>query len=90
MPNKHQDNSGRFYDNHLINTETYVGGHVEALEAGIFRSDLPVKFKLDPTAFDQLINEIDSALEFTITVEGNHKLTDIENYQQVYILIDSR
>ena len=84
MPNKHTDSTGRFYDGHLINSETYVGGHVEALEAGIFRSDLPVNFKLDPTAFQQLIDEIDSALEFTITVEGNHKIEDIVNYSEVH------
>ena len=33
-------------DGHLLDTETYVGGHVEALESGVFRSDLPSRFKL--------------------------------------------
>lgn len=54
MPNKHVDQSGNFYDGHLINSETYVGGHVEALEAGVFRSDLPIKFKLQSEAFQQV------------------------------------
>ena len=84
MPNKHSDISSKFYDNHLINSETYVGGHVEALEAGIFRSDLPVNFKLDSSAFQKLIDEIDSALEFSITTEGNHQLSDVTNYSEVY------
>jgi DNA polymerase epsilon subunit 1 len=39
----------------MINSETYVGGHVEALEAGVFRSDLPIKFKLQPEAFQQVL-----------------------------------
>ena len=33
-------------DGHVIDTETYVGGYVEALESGVFRCDLPSKFKL--------------------------------------------
>ena len=33
-------------DGHLLDQETYVGGHVEAIEAGVFRSDLPCRFKL--------------------------------------------
>ena len=31
---------------HLLDSETYVGGHVEALESGVFRSDIPYRFKL--------------------------------------------
>lgn len=41
MPNKHVIQKGKFYRGHLIEAETYVGGHVEALESGVFRSDLP-------------------------------------------------
>ncbi len=35
---------------HLLENETYVGGHVEALQSGVFRSDIPNHFKLDPSA----------------------------------------
>lgn len=28
-------------DGHVIESETYVGGHVEALESGVFRADIP-------------------------------------------------
>ncbi|KAJ2994653.1 DNA polymerase epsilon catalytic subunit [Globomyces sp. JEL0801] len=83
MPNKHVDKGGHFFEGHLIDSETYVGGHVEALEAGIFRSDIPMKFKLSPAAFQQLIDEVDQALTFTITQEGGHSLDDIENYDEV-------
>ena len=33
-------------DGHVLDTETYVGGHVEALESGVFRSDIPCRFRL--------------------------------------------
>ncbi|KND02716.1 DNA polymerase epsilon catalytic subunit [Spizellomyces punctatus DAOM BR117] len=83
MPNKHVDKVGQFFEGHLLESETYVGGHVEALEAGVFRSDLPVKFRLVPEAFQQLIDEIDQALKFSIVVEGNLKLEDVTNYDEV-------
>jgi len=35
---------------HLLESETYIGGKVEAIESGVFRSDLPLKFKLKPQA----------------------------------------
>lgn len=41
----------KFYRNHLLDSETYIGGHVECLESGVFRSDLPTHFKLDPLAY---------------------------------------
>lgn len=34
-----------FYDGHLLESETYIGGHVECLESGVFREDFPYKFK---------------------------------------------
>ena len=33
-------------DGHLLDTETYVGGHVEALESGVFRSDISCRFRV--------------------------------------------
>jgi DNA polymerase epsilon subunit 1 len=33
-------------DGHVMDQETYVGGHVEALESGVFRADIPSRFKL--------------------------------------------
>lgn len=37
-----------------MESETYVGGHVEALESGVFRNDIPAKFNLDPNIFDEV------------------------------------
>jgi DNA polymerase epsilon subunit 1 len=43
------------FEGHLLASETYVGGHVEALEAGVFRSDIPLDFKVEPPAVQQVL-----------------------------------
>lgn len=83
LPNKHVDPHERFYKGHLLETETYVGGHVESLEAGVFRSDIPAKFEVDTTAVDEVLNDLDNALVFSIEVEANKKLEDVTNYDEV-------
>jgi DNA polymerase epsilon subunit 1 len=54
MPNRHEDEHGATYEGHLLASETYVGGHVEALEAGVFRSDIPTQFRIDPSAAQEV------------------------------------
>lgn len=54
MPNRHEEAHGNMYDGHLLASETYVGGHVEALEAGVFRSDIATDFKIIPSAVQQV------------------------------------
>ncbi|KAI8635918.1 hypothetical protein BD408DRAFT_448821 [Parasitella parasitica] len=83
MPNKHVDEAVQFHEGHLLESETYVGGHVEALEAGVFRSDINSDFKIDPTAAQELIDQLDEALKFTIQVEEKKSLQDIVNYDQI-------
>ena len=51
-PNKHQSDPEKFYNNHLLESETYIGGHVECLESGVFRSDIPTSFTLEPSAYE--------------------------------------
>ncbi|KAL1924531.1 uncharacterized protein VTP21DRAFT_4185 [Calcarisporiella thermophila] len=83
MPNKHTDELIKFHEGHLLSGETYVGGHVEALEAGVFRSDIPCKFKIVPEACQQLIEEVDAALKFSFEEELKVKLEDIADYNEV-------
>lgn len=103
MPNRHVEVHTNMYDGHLLESETYVGGHVEALEAGVFRSDISTDFKIEPEAVQQvrragcvqfwctgltllamqLINDLDAALQFSITEEGKHSLDDVTNYDEV-------
>ncbi|KAF2099988.1 DNA polymeras-like protein epsilon [Rhizodiscina lignyota] len=83
LPNKHQAPKESFWDGHLLESETYVGGHVESIEAGVFRSDIPCNFALDTTAIDELLEDLDAALMFSITVEEKKKMEDVENYDEV-------
>ena len=39
------------YKGHLLESETYIGGKVEALESGVFRSDIATRFKCQPAAY---------------------------------------
>lgn len=89
LPNKYTDPIERFYDGHLLESETYVGGHVESLEAGVFRSDIPNKFKIDPTAIDELMRDLKSALKFCVEVENGKKVEDVENFDEIYNQIKS-
>lgn len=84
LPNKHTDPPERFYKGHLVESETYVGGHVESLEAGVFRSDLDSDFKVDPTAVDELLADLDEALKFSLVEEAHQKLEDVTNYDEMY------
>ncbi|OAA65284.1 DNA polymerase catalytic subunit a [Niveomyces insectorum RCEF 264] len=83
LPNKHASPKEAFWEGHLLDAETYVGGHVESIEAGVFRADIPVNFAIDPTACDELLRDLDAALEFSITVEEKKSMDDVTNYAEV-------
>lgn len=83
LPNKHQAPKEAFWEGHLLESETYVGGHVESIEAGVFRSDIPYNFAIDTNAIDELLNDLDNALKFSITVEEKKKMEDVTNYEEV-------
>ena len=70
MPNKHVDEKEMFYEGHLVESETYVGGHVEALEAGVFRSDINSDFKLDPSAAQE-VKKIQLAISVAFLADIN-------------------
>lgn len=47
FPNKQEQEFNKMTDDgHVLDSETYVGGHVEALESGVFRSDIPCRFRM--------------------------------------------
>ena len=50
-PNKNISQTETVHKGHLLDSETYIGGKVEALESGVFRSDLPTRFKCKPAAY---------------------------------------
>lgn len=57
FPNKQEQVFNKLTnDGHVLDSETYVGGHVEALESGVFRSDIPCRFKMVRLNFDSWMN----------------------------------
>lgn len=59
FPNKSKEEFEKFYNGHLLDNETYIGGKVECIHAGVYRSDLPEKFRLDTKAYQELIDDLD-------------------------------
>ena len=51
FPNKQVEDNEKFYKGKLIDTETYIGGHVECLQQGVYRSDFPVEFRLKKSGY---------------------------------------
>ena len=83
FPNKHKEVFEKFYDGHLIDSETYIGGYVEALKNGVYRMDIPVKFHLDSGAIQSLIENIDDVLKYVIEMEHHKKVEVCTNYTTV-------
>ena len=47
FPNKQETVHNKLTeDGHVLDSETYVGGHVEAIESGVFRADIPCRFRM--------------------------------------------
>ncbi|KAK5114274.1 DNA polymerase epsilon catalytic subunit [Meristemomyces frigidus] len=90
LPNKHVQPRESFWEGHLLESETYVGGHVESIEAGVFRSDIPCNFAIDTAAIDELLDDLDAALKFSIVVEEKKKVEDITNYDEIKAQIVER
>ncbi|KAF1744092.1 hypothetical protein MXB_2344 [Myxobolus squamalis] len=83
-PNKQKQDTHKFTKSgHLLESETYVGGHVEAIEAGVFRADLPYYFKINKTTIEQLQEEIAPSLRYTLTNERHVDLSDVTNFNEI-------
>ncbi|KAK3853994.1 hypothetical protein Pcinc_039493 [Petrolisthes cinctipes] len=70
-------------DGRVLDTETYVGGHVEAIESGVFRADIPCRFRMAPEAFQKLLDNVDRTIKFCLEVEEGIPLEQVTNYQEV-------
>lgn len=66
FPNKKKENFERFHQGHLLDNETYIGGRVEGLTSGVYRSDLPTMFHLEPKAYKELISKLDHVINFSL------------------------
>ncbi|MFT7808498.1 DNA polymerase epsilon catalytic subunit A isoform X1 [Arapaima gigas] len=84
FPNKQEQVFNKLTDDgHVLDSETYVGGHVEALESGVFRSDIPCRFKMNPAAFDFLLQRVEQTLRHAIEEEEKIPLEQILNFNEV-------
>eukprot|EP00043_Microstomoeca_roanoka_P015073 m.150253 g.150253 ORF g.150253 m.150253 type:complete len:2376 (-) comp16169_c0_seq1:102-7229(-) len=90
MPNKKQADLNKLYNGRLVDSETYIGGHVEALESGVFRDDIPCRFRIVPAAVQTLIDNLDNALRYAIEVEEKRDFATITNYEEVKAEIQKR
>lgn len=76
LPHKHKEAAMKYYNGHLIESETYSGGHVECLHAGVFRNDLDYKFDLRPATIQGLIDELRDSLLYTIRADMGIQIDD--------------
>lgn len=83
FPNKQVEKFDRFHNGKLIDSDTYTGGTVECLQQGVYRSDIPVKFRLVKEGYERLIEETDDIIKFAVEIEGGAKVEDVENYEEV-------
>ncbi|XP_045502598.1 DNA polymerase epsilon catalytic subunit 1 [Colias croceus] len=84
FPNKQVEELNKLTaDGHVLETETYVGGHVEALESGVFRADIKCKFRIVPSAVDKLIDGIEKTMKHAIEVEEGIPLDLVTNFDEV-------
>lgn len=58
-------------------------GHVEALESGIFRADIPVRFRLNPATVQRLREELRSTAAFCLQHEHGVEMEALMNFEMV-------
>lgn len=91
FPNKEETELNKLTnDGHVLVQETYVGGHVEALESGVFRADIPCRFRIVPDAVNMLIEQIPKTLEHAIAVEEGVPMECVTNLEEVKEEIKSK
>jgi DNA polymerase epsilon subunit 1 len=91
FPNKQESVANKFtHDGHLVESETYVGGHVEALESGIFRADIPMKFRMVPDGVQKLIDNIQRTVTHAIVEEEKIALEDVTNFPEIVAAITEK
>uniref|UniRef100_A0A0G4HSL9 DNA-directed DNA polymerase n=1 Tax=Chromera velia CCMP2878 TaxID=1169474 RepID=A0A0G4HSL9_9ALVE len=83
FPNKHKEDALQFHKGNLLESATYEGGKVESLLTGIYRADIPEKFRLDPSAFQMLMDKVDATFDFWCRMEAFVDPEDITNVDEV-------
>ena len=89
-PNKQEEELDRWYGGRLIDSETYIGGHVECIESGVFRNDIPVRFKLNVDRLRRLRSGIEKTMRFAIEREYDRPMSECSNWEQVMAEVDTK
>ncbi|XP_061869836.1 DNA polymerase epsilon catalytic subunit A-like [Colius striatus] len=89
FPNKQEQEFNKLTDDgHVLDSETYLRGHVEALESGLFRSDIPCRFRMNPAAFDFLVQYVEKTPQHAVEEEESLPLDQVTNFQERLKAID--
>eukprot|EP01105_Mastigella_eilhardi_P017644 TRINITY_DN4063_c0_g1_i2.p1 TRINITY_DN4063_c0_g1~~TRINITY_DN4063_c0_g1_i2.p1 ORF type:complete len:2253 (-),score=629.40 TRINITY_DN4063_c0_g1_i2:1326-7811(-) len=89
FPNKVITPPFKFHEGHLIDNESYVGGHVEGLASGIFRYDLPCRFQIPCAAVEKLKSQVDDIIAFAAK-EGQLDIATVTNLAEVKRSINAK
>ncbi|VDK84402.1 unnamed protein product [Litomosoides sigmodontis] len=91
FPNKSLHYGTKYTDDgHVIETETYVGGHVEALESGVFRADIPEKFRIVPATIVDLKRDVRKTLSDSLTRELGVDINEVVDFDTVASKIETQ
>lgn len=93
IPSKRIENE-IYYDGRYCEDVSYVGGHVECLKSGIYRSDFYYKFELKRQRLLEIRSKISEFKEFTTEekeciVLGINKILSVHNNEE-YIKIEAK
>ncbi|XP_055677958.1 DNA polymerase epsilon catalytic subunit 1 [Lutzomyia longipalpis] len=83
FPNKQVEEVNKIAEGYVLDSETYVGGHVEALESGVFRADIPYRFRIDPEMIATLQADVPKVLHHAIAVEKGVPMDSVTNLSEV-------
>jgi DNA polymerase epsilon subunit 1 len=90
FPNKLVQLEETFYNGHLLESETYIGGRVECMHNGVYRNDLETEFFLDPKAYEDLITKTNDISRFFVQHEMGKNPDDVVNIDAVNSAIISK
>ncbi|XP_043487163.1 DNA polymerase epsilon catalytic subunit 1 isoform X1 [Polistes fuscatus] len=91
FPNKEEAELNKLTKHgHVLDQETYVGGHVEALESGVFRADIPCHFKIVPNMINELMDGVENALKYAIQEEEKVPIDMVINFDDIVTEIKNK
>ena len=89
-PNKQEEELDRWYAGRLVDSETYIGGHVECIESGVFRSDIPVHFRLNDERLRRLRSGVEKTMRFAVEKEYGRPVSECSNWDSVRADVESK